>query len=348
MFTEEPKGATAHTEPESKGFSGLLWMLFGAIVTLMVGVFVYKSPIFGFNNPQPQVEQTDEPTIKTKVPLDKDNPDYQFYDLLPDQKSQVIPETIVEPKVIEEKIEKKAKHLKADVVVKESNQPTDNTATEQPLTTDQNNPQSDIEISQESLTQTVNNTEKSTENSTTDSVPVADEGEMIIVYENSTYDGDDDNNGKNNTSSTSKATSSNEESKKEPIKALSITETHTEKTVTNNAKNSIKSTASTVQNAKENGTAIIKKATKEEKKAKPSKSYLLQIDTYDNADDADTRRAQVLLAGVDAQVIKKQVNEQIFYQVVSTQMSSPESVVRAQQNLQKNGIGSIVVEKRVQ
>ncbi len=328
MFSEEPRGATAHTEPESKSFSGLLWMLFGAIVTLMVGVFVYKSPIFGFNNPQPQVEQTDKPTIKTKVPLDKDDPDYQFYDLLPDQKSQVIPKPIVEPKILEEKIEKKAKNLKADVVVKESNEPTNNTINKQPLTTAQDSLQSDPKIDQVNTTQTANNTE----NSVTDTVPVADEGEMIIVYENSTYDDASSTTGNSDANSTKateqKATSQtkaaeylNENAEKESIKALSITETHTEKTLTetpkSSAKDSIKNMASTVQNAKDNGTAMIKKATKEEKKAKPSKSYILQIDTYDNADEADTRRAQVLLAGVDAQVTKKQVNEQIFYQVVS-------------------------------
>ncbi|MFP3366797.1 SPOR domain-containing protein, partial [Pseudoalteromonas sp. SIMBA_148] len=38
--------------------------------------------------------------------------------------------------------------------------------------------------------------------------------------------------------------------------------------------------------------------------AKPAATYILQINSFSDADEADRRRAQVLMAGVDARVIK--------------------------------------------
>ncbi|MEF3088081.1 SPOR domain-containing protein, partial [Bacillus altitudinis] len=57
----------------------------------------------------------------------------------------------------------------------------------------------------------------------------------------------------------------------------------------------------------------------------PTRTYILQINSFDNADDADKRRAEVLMAGVDAQIVKKRLsNDQTVYQVISRAMSSPE------------------------
>lgn len=76
-------------------------------------------------------------------------------------------------------------------------------------------------------------------------------------------------------------------------------------------------------------------------------SYILQINSFSNAEEADKRRAQVLMAGVDAQVVKsKMSNGQVVYQVVSPTMTNRQKVVSAQQRLQNNGIDSLIVEQR--
>lgn len=76
-------------------------------------------------------------------------------------------------------------------------------------------------------------------------------------------------------------------------------------------------------------------------------SYILQINSFSSADEADKRRAQVLMAGVDAKVVKSKMNNgQVFYQVVSPTMTSRQNVVSAQQKLQNNGIDSLIVEQR--
>ena len=84
--------------------------------------------------------------------------------------------------------------------------------------------------------------------------------------------------------------------------------------------------------------------------AKPAplkQSYILQINSFSSAEDADKRRAQVLMAGVDAYVVKtKMANGQVIYQVVSPTMTNRQKVVAAQQKLQNNGIDSLVVEQR--
>ncbi|WP_434352861.1 SPOR domain-containing protein [Psychrobacter sp. HD31] len=80
---------------------------------------------------------------------------------------------------------------------------------------------------------------------------------------------------------------------------------------------------------------------------KPNETYILQINSFDNADDADTRRAQVLMAGVDSKVVKMvTANDQTIYQVISTPMKSRQAVTVAQQRLQHSGIDSIIVEQR--
>ncbi len=76
------------------------------------------------------------------------------------------------------------------------------------------------------------------------------------------------------------------------------------------------------------------------------KSYILQINSYNSAQEADKRRAQVFMAGVDARVIKSTSNNRTVYQVVSKAMSSPAEVLRIQQRLHKNGIDSLIVEQR--
>lgn len=79
------------------------------------------------------------------------------------------------------------------------------------------------------------------------------------------------------------------------------------------------------------------------------RTFILQINSFDNADAADRRRAEVLLAGVDAQIVKKRLpDESIVYQVISRPMSSPQMAAQAQRRLQSSGIDSLIVEQRRQ
>lgn len=76
-------------------------------------------------------------------------------------------------------------------------------------------------------------------------------------------------------------------------------------------------------------------------------TYILQINSFDNADDADRRRAEVLMAGVDAQIVKKRLQDDtIIYQVISRQMPNAQLAQLAQQRLQNSGIDSLIVEQR--
>ena len=80
--------------------------------------------------------------------------------------------------------------------------------------------------------------------------------------------------------------------------------------------------------------------------AKPA-TYILQINSFGDADEADRRRAQVLMAGVDAKVVKSTTGNGLpIYQVISRPMNSRQAVATAQQRLQNNGIDSIIVEQR--
>ncbi len=75
-------------------------------------------------------------------------------------------------------------------------------------------------------------------------------------------------------------------------------------------------------------------------------SYILQIRSYDNPEDADRMRAEVMMSGVDARVIKRMDNGVELYQVISNIMNSKEEVMRASQRLSDNGIDSLIVEQK--
>ena len=96
----------------------------------------------------------------------------------------------------------------------------------------------------------------------------------------------------------------------------------------------------TRNNNAETGTASIQAA-------KPAATYILQINSFSDADEADRRRAQVLMAGVDARVIKNTTGNGLpIYQVISRPLNNRQAVTTAQQRLQNNGIDSIIVEQR--
>lgn len=75
-------------------------------------------------------------------------------------------------------------------------------------------------------------------------------------------------------------------------------------------------------------------------------SYILQIRSYDNPEDADRMRAEVMMSGVDARIIKRMDNGMELYQVISNIMNSKEEVMRASQRLSDNGIDSLIVEQK--
>lgn len=82
--------------------------------------------------------------------------------------------------------------------------------------------------------------------------------------------------------------------------------------------------------------------------AKAGTTYILQIRSYTTADEADVKRAEVLMAGVDAVVVKRTDSAKgtHFYQVVSTPMKSREEASQASARLSNNGIDSLIVEQK--
>ncbi len=258
MLAKKPKGATE--KRKSSSVSGLLWMFVGALLTLMIGVFLYLSPLFNFS---PAGTPTTDPDrqVEQRVNTDTDNADYEFYDILPNQEMATIPD-----EAIGETDDNQIATIEAfepDVVI---TQP------------ENNNDGTNAGINESTTI------EPSRGNTNEDD-------DIVIVEENATYDG-------------SPVTSRNN--------------------------------ASTSTGA---GTANIQSAT-------PA-TYILQINSFGNADEADRRRAQVLMAGIDAKVVKSTTSGGTpIYQVISRSMNSRQAVTNAQQRLQNNGIDSIIVEQR--
>ncbi|WP_294035665.1 SPOR domain-containing protein [uncultured Moraxella sp.] len=81
---------------------------------------------------------------------------------------------------------------------------------------------------------------------------------------------------------------------------------------------------------------------------KADTTYILQIRSYTTADEADVKRAEVLMAGVDAVVVKRTDSAKgtHFYQVVSTPMKNREEASQASTRLRNNGIDSLIVEQK--
>jgi cell division protein FtsN len=74
-------------------------------------------------------------------------------------------------------------------------------------------------------------------------------------------------------------------------------------------------------------------------------SYILQVRSYSDPDSADARRAEIILNGLSADVVKSVENGQTWYRVMSGPYDSPEAAIMAQQTLQRSGIVSIVVKR---
>ena len=90
MLAKKPKGATEKRKTSS--VSGLLWMFVGAILTLMIGVFIYLSPLFDFSPADSAAGDDPDRQVQPRVDTDTDNADYEFYDILPSQEMATIPD----------------------------------------------------------------------------------------------------------------------------------------------------------------------------------------------------------------------------------------------------------------
>ncbi|WP_201549901.1 SPOR domain-containing protein [Psychrobacter fjordensis] len=266
MLAKKPKGATEKRKTSS--VSGLLWMFVGAVLTLMIGVFIYLSPLFNFSPAGSSADNDPDRQVQQRVETDTDNSDYEFYDILPNQEMATIPDEDF-GEINNESIGG-IEAFEPDIVV---TQPNGASATS-------NEDTGTVGITENTVI------EPSRGNAASD--------DIVIVEEDATYDGSAP------TNSTSNATN----------------------------------------RASGAGTASVQAA-------KPAATYILQINSFGDADEADRRRAQVLMAGVDARVAKSTTgNGEPIYQVISRPMSNRQAVTTAQQRLQNNGIDSIIVEQR--
>lgn len=74
--------------------------------------------------------------------------------------------------------------------------------------------------------------------------------------------------------------------------------------------------------------------------------YILQVNSFDNPDDADRQRAEVILAGLSADVRQTtSADGTVWYRVVSGPYSARSEAVQAQKMLQDSGVDALVVEQ---
>ncbi|MDE4455905.1 SPOR domain-containing protein [Psychrobacter sp. DAB_AL62B] len=273
MLAKKPKGATEKRKTSS--VSGLLWMFVGAVLTLMIGVFLYLSPLFNFSPGDSAAGTDPDKQIQQRVDTDTDNGDYEFYDILPNQEMATIPDEDFGN--TENGQIGQVTDFEPDVVVNQSEGTTPNS----------NDDTGNFGISENTTIEPSRGNNAATGNNSDD---------IVIVEEDATYDG---------------------------TPAASNTAAGSNRTNTANA-----------------GNASIQPA-------KPAATYILQINSFGDADEADRRRAQVLMAGVDARVVKNTTGNGLpIYQVISRPMNNRQAVATAQQRLQNNGIDSIIVEQR--
>ncbi|SPL69456.1 cell division protein FtsN [Acinetobacter stercoris] len=74
-------------------------------------------------------------------------------------------------------------------------------------------------------------------------------------------------------------------------------------------------------------------------------SYILQVRSYNDPDQADAKRAEIILNGLSADVVKTSEGGKVWYRVISGPYDSLDAAVIAQQSLQHSGIDSIVVKR---
>lgn len=273
MLAKKPKGATAKRQPSSA--SGLLWMFVGAVLTLMIGVFLYLSPLFDFTPAKTATEPSRQ--VQPRVNSAADDSDYEFYDILPNQEMATIPDD----NPLDSAKVPSTPAFEPDVVIVQP----------KPDASATSNNEGSASTGSSSQSGAATDTPRSNDGA------ASGNDEIVIIEENGTYD--------------APAPSGNQDA------APSTSSSGNEKTAVN------------IQRSQNPTT------------------YILQINSFGNADEADRRRAQVLMAGIDAKVIKNTTaNGAPIYQVVSRPLNNRKAVVGAQQRLQTSGIDSIIVEQR--
>ncbi|WP_202733416.1 SPOR domain-containing protein [Acinetobacter pittii] len=75
-------------------------------------------------------------------------------------------------------------------------------------------------------------------------------------------------------------------------------------------------------------------------------TYILQVRSYNDPDQADARRAEIILNGLSADVLKSTENGQTWYRVISGPYDTQDAALAAQQTLQHSGIDSIVIKRK--
>lgn len=85
--------------------------------------------------------------------------------------------------------------------------------------------------------------------------------------------------------------------------------------------------------------------TPSEQTATAQATYILQVRSYPDPDSADARRAEIILNGLSADVVKTVENGQTWYRVFSGPYDSQDAALAAQQTLQNSGIDSIVIKR---
>ncbi len=75
-------------------------------------------------------------------------------------------------------------------------------------------------------------------------------------------------------------------------------------------------------------------------------NYILQVRSYTDPDQADARRAEIILNGLSADVVKSSENGKTWYRVISGPYDTQDAALAAQQTLQHSGIDSIVIKRK--
>ena len=73
-------------------------------------------------------------------------------------------------------------------------------------------------------------------------------------------------------------------------------------------------------------------------------TYILQVRSYNDPDQADARRAEIILNGLSADVVKSTENGQTWYRVISGPYDTQDAAFAQQP--QHSGIDSIVIKRK--
>lgn len=260
------KGATPRKATD--GMSLFAAMLIGGVLTLAIGFFLYLWNPF---NQGKTASAADTPAMNTKITkANSSNANYEFYDLLPEQKTTGLP-----TQAIGDRAEEAAKpSITPDVVIDATTSPTPDTS------------------QKGDNSATAKNTQTKSQATTSGDTPQPAQDATTLVKNPLDNENKDSN-------------SHNEQVDNASIGKGSIGLVET------------------------------------------NRRFILQINSFKTAEEADKRRAQVLIAGVDAQIVKKGLSDgTIIYQVISRPMVSEQAVAEAQNRLQDNGIDSLIVEQR--